>query len=106
MNDRQRPPLDPHDTCTFAVLVDWDAAQITLEGPPAGPGGGASLTPVPGVELVFDRAGGRLYRWWSRRANRSAPWSRARPALAYLGRVLGGRAAAAVRQAPYGRSRR
>ena len=78
MNDQQRPPLDPHDNCTFAVSVDWDAAQITLEGPPAGAGGGASLSPVPGVELVFDRAEGRLSQ------------------------VLGGRVAAAVRQAPYG----
>ena len=30
--------------------------EITLDGPAAGPAGGASLTPVSGVEMVFDRA--------------------------------------------------
>ena len=102
MNDQQRPPLDPHDTCTFAVLVDWDAAQITLEGPPAGPGGGASLSPVPGVELVFDRAGGCLSQVVVEAGEPFGPAVPGEPALAYLGRVLGGRVAAAVRQAPYG----
>ena len=56
MKDEQRPPLD-HDNCTFAVSVDWDAAQITLEGPPAGPGGGASLTSVPGVDCRSSNSG-------------------------------------------------
>ena len=84
------------------MLVDWDAAQITLEGRPPGPGAGASLSPVPGVELVFDRAGGRLSQVVVEAGEPFGPVVPGEPALAYLGRVLGGRVAAAVRQAPYG----
>jgi hypothetical protein len=102
VKDRQRPPLDPHDNCTFAVSVDWDAAQITLEGSPAGPGGGASLTPVAGVELVFDRAGGRLSQVVVAAGEPFGPVVPGEPALAYLARLLGDRVAAALRQAPYG----
>ena len=102
MKDQQRPPLDHHDNCTFAVSVDWDAAQITLEGPPAGPGGGASLIPVPGVELVFDRAEGRLSQVVVEAGEPFGPVVPGEPVLAYLGRLLGDRVAAALRQAPYG----
>jgi hypothetical protein len=102
VKDQQRPPLDHHDNCTFAVSVDWDAAQITLEGPPAGPGGGASLTSVPGVELVFDRAGGRLSQVVVEAGEPFGPVVPGEPALAYLSRVLGDRVAVALRQAPYG----
>ncbi len=101
MKDQQRPPLDHQDNCTFAVSVDWDAAQITLEGPPTGPAGGASLTSVPGVELVFDRAGGRLSHVVVEAGEPFGPVVPGDPALAYLGRVLGDRVAAALRQAPY-----
>jgi hypothetical protein len=100
VNDRLRPPLD-HDNCTFAVSVDWDAAQIMLEGPPAGAGGEASLTPAPGVELVFDRASGCLSRVVVEAGEPLGPVVPGEPAVAYLGRMLGGRVAAAVRQAPY-----
>lgn len=102
MKDQQRPPLDHHDNCTFAVSVDWDTAQITLEGAPAGPGGGASLAPVPGVELVFDRARGRLSQVV---VEAGEPFGRVvpgEPALAYLGRLLGAPVAATLRQASYG----
>ena len=102
MKDQQRPPLDNHDNCTFAVSVDWDAAQITLEGPPAGPGGGASLIPVPGVELVFDRAEGHLSQVVVEAGEPFGPVVPGEPVLAYLGRLLGDRVAAALRQAPYG----
>ena len=102
MKDQRRPPLDHHDNCTFAVSVDWDAAQITLEGPPAGPGGGASLTLVPGVELVFDRAEGRLSQVVVEAGEPFGLVVPGEPALAHLGRLLGDRVAAALRQAPYG----
>jgi hypothetical protein len=102
VKDQQRPPLDHHDNCRFAVSVDWDAAQITLEGPPAGPGGGASLIPVPGVELVFDRAEGHLSQVVVEAGEPFGPIVPGEPVLAYLGRLLGDRVAAALRQAPYG----
>jgi hypothetical protein len=101
VKDQLRFPLDHHDNCTFAVSMDWDAAQITLEGPPTGPGGGASLTFVPGVELVFDRAEGRLSQVVVDAGERFGPVVPREPALAYLGRVLGDPVAAALRQAPY-----
>src|SRR5689334_21303328 len=89
VKDQQRPPLDHHDNCTFAVSVDWDAAQITLEGPSAGPGGGASLIPVPGVELVFDRAEGHLSQVVVEAGEPFGPVVPGEPVLAYLGRLLG-----------------
>jgi hypothetical protein len=102
VKDQQRPPLDHHDNCTFAVSVDWDAAQITLEGPPAGPGGVASLTSVPGVELVFDRARGHLSQVVVEVGEPFGPVVPDEPAIAYLDRILGDRVAAALRRAPYG----
>jgi hypothetical protein len=101
VKDQQRPPLDHHDNCTFAVSVDRDAAQITLEGPPPGPGGGASLTSIPGIELVFDRVGGRLSQVVVESGEPFGLVVPGEPVLAYLGRVLGDRVAAALRQAPY-----
>jgi hypothetical protein len=39
---------------------DSDTGQVVLEGLPTGAAGGAGLIPVPGLELEFDRADGRL----------------------------------------------
>ena len=39
-----------------------ETGQVTLEGLPAGAAGEAFLTPVPGLDLAFDRADGRLCR--------------------------------------------
>jgi hypothetical protein len=39
-----------------------ETGQVTLEGLPAGAGGEAFLTPVPGLDLAFDRVDGRLCR--------------------------------------------
>ena len=103
MNDRQWPPVDRNDNCTFAVSVDRDAAKITLDGPAAGPAGGASLTPVSGVEMVFDRAIGFLSHVTVDAGEPCGPVVPGEPALAYLGRVLGDRVAAVVRQSPFGK---
>jgi hypothetical protein len=59
------------------------------------------VTPVPGVELIFDRVGGRLVQVVIEAGAPSGPVVVGEPALAYLGRVLGYRMAAALRQAPY-----
>jgi hypothetical protein len=39
-----------------------ETGQVTLDGPPAGAAGEAFLTPVPGLDLAFDRVDGRLCR--------------------------------------------
>src|SRR5262245_22425449 len=41
---------------------DSDTGQVVLKGLPTGAAGGAGLIPVPGLELEFDRADGRLAR--------------------------------------------
>ena len=41
---------------------DRDTGQVVLEDLPTGAAGGAGLIPVPGLELTFDRADGRLAR--------------------------------------------
>ena len=41
---------------------DSDTGQVILEGLPTGAAGEAALIPVPDLELVFDRADGRLAR--------------------------------------------
>jgi hypothetical protein len=101
-----RPPLRHHDHGAFVVSVDRDAAQVTLEESPTGAAGGASLTPAPGVELVFDRADGRLAQVIVDAGEPGGPVVPGDPAVAYLGQVLGGRVAEAVRQAPLGVIRR
>jgi hypothetical protein len=42
--------------------VERETGQVILEGLPAGVAGEASLIPVPGLDLAFDRADGRLCR--------------------------------------------
>ena len=39
-----------------------ETGQVILEGLPAGAAGEAPLVPVPGLDLAFDRADGRLCR--------------------------------------------
>jgi hypothetical protein len=43
-------------------VFECETGQLILEGPPAGVAGEAPLIPVPGLELAFDRADGRLCR--------------------------------------------
>ncbi len=43
-------------------VFERETSQVILEGPPAGVAGEAPLVPVPGLELAFDRANGRLCR--------------------------------------------
>ena len=101
-----RPPLDSRDTVadnrTFSVSVDWDAAQIVLQGLPIGAGGGASLVPVPGIEMVFDRADARLSQVIVDAGEPGGPVVPSGLAVAYIGRVLGRRLAAGIQRAPHG----
>jgi hypothetical protein len=49
-------------TEAFTVSYDADTDQAELEGLPTGAAGGAALTPVRDLELIFDRADGHLAR--------------------------------------------
>ena len=49
-------------TSELTPTYDNDTGQVVLEGLPAGPAGEAALVPVPGLQLAFDRADGRLFR--------------------------------------------
>jgi hypothetical protein len=99
----RRPPLDACDTeaddCVFAVSADWDAAQIMLRALPAGAAGGASLVPVPGVELVFDRASGRLSQLVADVADQSGAAEPSGALVAFVRTMFGDAAAAELRQA-------
>ena len=43
-------------------IFERETGQVILEGLPAGVAGEAPLVPVPGLDLAFDRADGRLCR--------------------------------------------
>jgi hypothetical protein len=49
-------------TDELTPAYDRDTGQVVLEGLPTGAAGGAGLVPAAGLELVFDRADGRLSR--------------------------------------------
>jgi hypothetical protein len=104
VNDPARPPLGfPGDTagpCGFAVAIDSDAARITLRGPATGAGGGAYLTPLPGVELAFDRVGGWLSGMTV--AVSEASGAAAAEAVTWVASVFGTATALVVRDAPRG----
>jgi hypothetical protein len=82
----------------LTLAHDEDVGQVTLSGLPVGAAGGASLTPVEGVELSFDCADGRLCDVV---VDTEQPGEAAtvRPsALAFVSRLLGADADAALRQ--------
>src|SRR5258708_2227757 len=49
-------------TGELLITSDDQTGQLILEGPPTGPAGGAILAAVPGLDLLFDQASGRLSR--------------------------------------------
>jgi hypothetical protein len=78
---------------------DGDAGQVTLDGPPEGPAGGASLNLAEGVELIFDCASGELSRVLIDTGEPGRPPALSEPAAAALKNLFGARAATAVRLA-------
>lgn len=106
MKGRSQPPLDsPGNTAApggFVVSVDRNAAQITLRGRPTGAGGGASLTPAPGVELVFDRVDGWLSRMTVEAGEPCGAVAVGEGAVVYIASVFGARTARAVQRSPSG----
>lgn len=109
MKGGTRHPLDSPgstaDPCGFAVSVDRDAAQITLRGRPTGAGGGARLTPAPGVELVFDRVEGWLSCVIVEADEPGGAVELGEGAVAFITSVFGAGTAEAVREAPSGEVR-
>lgn len=78
---------------------DGDAGQVTLDGPPEGPAGGASLNLAEGVELIFDCASGGLSRVLIDTGDPGSPPALGEPAAAALENLFGARACTAVRLA-------
>ena len=83
------------------VTLTWDgdAGQVTLDGPPEGPAGGASLNLAEGVELIFDCANGELSRVLIDTGAPGGSPALGEPAAAALKNVFGAGASTAVRMA-------
>ena len=62
--------------------------QVIFQGPPVGMGGEASIEPVPGLELAFDRVNGRLC-WATARTTAGQPVAFDQPVTAMLTRLFG-----------------
>jgi hypothetical protein len=84
--------------CTVTLAFDDDAGQMVLEDLPAGPAGEAGLIPAPGIELLFDRADGRLSRMFVD-AGQDDLTALNEAALAFTTALLGMEAGAAIAQA-------
>lgn len=84
---------------TLTLTWDGDAGQVTLDGPPEGPAGGASLNLAEGVELIFDCASGELSRVLIDTGEPGRPPALGATAAAALKNLFGARACTAVRQA-------
>jgi hypothetical protein len=82
---------------------DSDSGQVVLEGLPPGAAGGAGLIPVPGLELEFDRADGRLSRVVVDVGPPHGKELLTAAAATALSGLLGRRAPTAVRDAAAGR---
>lgn len=83
----------------FTLACDDEASQILLEDLPAGPAGEARLSPVAGVELLFDNADGRLARVLVDATTRDGQLVAGESALFFLAGLLGTEAAAATGEA-------
>jgi hypothetical protein len=78
---------------------DGDAGQVTLDGPPEGPAGGAGLNLAEGVELIFDCASGELSRVLIDTGEPGGPPALSEPAAVALKNLFGARACTAIRLA-------
>ncbi|HEX4656138.1 MAG TPA: hypothetical protein VH307_02030 [Streptosporangiaceae bacterium] len=85
-------------TSGLALAYDHDAGRVVLEGLPVGVAGGAGLVPVPGLDLVFDRADGRLARLTVDSAEPGRPPALGEDTAAVLTSLLGRRAPGEVRR--------
>jgi hypothetical protein len=70
-------------------VFECETGQLILEGPSAGVAGEAPLIPVPGLELAFDRADGRLCRAVIEAAGEDGSFSVGEQAAAMLIRLFG-----------------
>ena len=70
-------------------VFERETGQLILEGPPAGVAGEAPLIPVPGLELAFDRADGRLCRAVVEAAGQDGSFAVGEQAAAMLIRLFG-----------------
>jgi hypothetical protein len=83
----------------LTLVCDDEASQIRLEDLPAGPAGEACLTPLDGVELLFDNADGRLVRILVDATASGGQLVTGELVLFFIAGLLGYQAAAAVEEA-------
>src|ERR1700735_2940400 len=83
----------------LTLAFDEGASQILLEDLPAGQAGEAWLSPVDGVELLFDNADGQMTRVLLDASSYNGRSVVGELALLFIARLLGAQAAAAVEQA-------
>jgi hypothetical protein len=82
--------------CTLTLACDDEAGQVVLEDLPAGPAGEAGLIPANGVELLFDRADGRLSRVFIDAGVSEGPTAISKPVPAFVTSLFGGQASAII----------
>jgi hypothetical protein len=87
---------------TLILACDDDAGQLVLEDLPAGPAGEAGLIPVSGVELLFDRADGRLCRVFVDAGLPGSPAVIGERPMAFVISLFGTQAGAAIGRARHG----
>lgn len=83
----------------MTLTWDKDVGQVTLEGLPEGPAGGASVSPAEGLELIFDCAGGQLAKVFVAAGEAGSPPVIAEPAAVALKNLFGSGIGTAIRQA-------
>jgi hypothetical protein len=79
-----------------------ETGQVILEGLPAGAAGEAPLIPVPGLDLAFDRADGRLCRAVFDAAGPDGSIAVDKQVAATLIRLFGAEATSVISGAPWG----
>ena len=80
----------------LTLTFERESGLVVLEGLPAGAAGEAPLVPVPGLNLAFDRADGRLCRALITTCEAGGPSTLSAGVLAMLARLFGAGGASVV----------
>ena len=84
---------------SLTPVFERETGQVILEGPSAGVAGEAPMVPVPGLELAFDRADGRLCRAVVETTGADSPIAVSEQVAAILIRLFGSHAPSVISSA-------